>query len=163
MTPGVDANAVSTPASYLVRPQYGPVYGMRAKEGPMPKYRCDDGNAEIEIEADSPKDAAQEYVNGGEWGDIDQTTWITVYVRWTDEYGDAVQDRVKVAIHPDEPECPEGDHDWMQLAVRGSGGGVIVTFQCKHKHCGRLYEYNSWAQDPADGEQGLTSTRYFQE
>ena len=30
------------------------------------KYLCTDGNAEIEIEAESPEDAAQEYVDGGD-------------------------------------------------------------------------------------------------
>lgn len=128
----------------------------------MPVYRCDDGNAEIEIEAASTQAAAQEYVDGGEWGEIDSTTWITVLVRWTDEDGDEVQDRIKIAIDPDEPDCPEeDDHEWAQIAVRGSGGGVRVTYQCKH--CGLFCERDTWAQDPADGEQGLTSTRYFRE
>lgn len=127
----------------------------------MMTYRCDDGNAEIEIVAESTQAAAQEYVDGGEWGDIDSTTWVTVFVRWTDEDGDELQDRIKIAIDPDEPGCEEEDHDWKQVSVRGSGGGVVVTSQCAH--CGLFCERNSWAQDPADGEQGLSSTRYFRE
>ena len=30
-------------------------------------YLCDDGNAGIEIEADTPVEAAQEYVDDGDW------------------------------------------------------------------------------------------------
>lgn len=46
----------------------------------MAIFLCDDGNAEIEIEADSAQDAAQEYVDGGDWGQITETIWINVHV-----------------------------------------------------------------------------------
>lgn len=47
----------------------------------MPTYLCNDGNAEIRISADSAREAAQEYVDGGDWGDADgTTTYIDVYV-----------------------------------------------------------------------------------
>lgn len=29
-------------------------------------YKCTDGNCEIEIEAESPDEAAQEYIDGGD-------------------------------------------------------------------------------------------------
>lgn len=42
---------------------------------------ADDGNAEVEYEcADSGKEAAEEYVADGDWGDdTDSTGWVTVY------------------------------------------------------------------------------------
>jgi hypothetical protein len=46
----------------------------------MATYLCNDGNAEIEITADTPQAAAQEYVDGGEWGEITETDWVTVRV-----------------------------------------------------------------------------------
>ena len=46
----------------------------------MTTYICDDGNSEIEIEADSAQEAAQEYVDGGDWGDEGEGASIDVYV-----------------------------------------------------------------------------------
>lgn len=45
------------------------------------KYNCtDDGSCDTEIEAYSEREAAQEYVAGGDWGPIEETTWIDVQV-----------------------------------------------------------------------------------
>lgn len=45
------------------------------------KYTCTDyGGSGIEIEADSARDAAQEYVDGGDWGPIEKTEWVDVRV-----------------------------------------------------------------------------------
>lgn len=44
----------------------------------MTKYICDDGNGELEIEADSAQEAAQEYVDRGDWGN--DGGWVDVYV-----------------------------------------------------------------------------------
>lgn len=46
----------------------------------MKKYTCTDGNADIEIEANSATDAAREYVEGGDWGGNTATTWVDVRV-----------------------------------------------------------------------------------
>lgn len=46
----------------------------------MPIFSCDDGNSEVEIEADSPEEAAQQYVNDGDWGEIESTSWVNVTV-----------------------------------------------------------------------------------
>jgi hypothetical protein len=40
---------------------------------------ADDGNAEIEIVAESGEDAAREYVGAGDWGDASKTTWVKVW------------------------------------------------------------------------------------
>ena len=47
----------------------------------MTFYNCTDGMADVEIEADSPKEAVQEYVDGGDWGEEEHgTQWICVTV-----------------------------------------------------------------------------------
>lgn len=130
------------------------------------KYICTDGNAEIEIEADDAREAAQEYVDGGDWGSDEKTFWVTVHC--TDEDGDT--ERVKIEVEPTEPAC-EGDaeHNWQapyevlgglkeNPGVWGSGGGVKYTMLCKRCGCGK--HVDTWAQDSNDGEQGLTSVEY---
>jgi hypothetical protein len=134
----------------------------------MQTYYCDDGNAKIKIEADSPKEAAQEYVMSGDWGVITKTTWIKVAV-WSevDENEDA--EWHTITLDPIEPECSESKHDWRSPysllgglkenpGVYGHGGGVVTTRVCKH--CGTYRIADTWAQNPETGEQGLWSVEY---
>lgn len=136
----------------------------------MSTYRCSVDGDSLEIEADSSREAAQEYVDGADWGPIESTTWINVYVYEQDESGeeDGPQ-RIKIAIQPDEPKCSEPQHDWQSSyeilgglkenpGVWGHGGGVIIKEVCMH--CGCLRVTDTWAQDRETGEQGLTSIRY---
>lgn len=132
----------------------------------MPVYTCTDGNEPIEIEADSAREAAQEYVDGGDWGEVEETFWVTVFT--TDEEG--YKDRVKIQIDPEEPACTVGqEHNWQapyeilgglkeNPGVWGSGGGVKYTMVCIICGCGK--HVDTWAQDPNDGEQGLDSVSY---
>lgn len=47
----------------------------------LPGYVADDGNADVYYEhAVGASEAAHEYVDDGDWGESDQTTWIDVYV-----------------------------------------------------------------------------------
>src|SRR5438067_469361 len=138
----------------------------------MKRYLCNDGNAEIEIAADSAREAAQQYVDGGDWGVNQETDWVDVYVQEIDEDGEEVGDRqcIKIAIEPDEPECSDGnEHDWQSPhsllggieenpGVWGHGGGVIITEVCVH--CGIYRDTDTWAQDMSTGEQGLRSINY---
>lgn len=132
----------------------------------MKKYICDDGNSEIEIEADSAQEAAQEYVDGGSWGEVTETIWISVYVV---RLGEDEGERIKVTINPDEPGCSKGEHDWQaphdivggieeNPGVWGHGGGVVIHEVCLHCGCGSVTD--TWAQDSSDGEQGLESVCY---
>lgn len=142
-------------------------------------WMADDGNAEVYYpHAESGRDAAQDYVDGGDWGENDATHWVTVNVWRTAigiDDGEIVEscheeDTVTVAIDPPEPECEDGqDHDWasdfdvvggieQNPGVWGHGGGVIITEHCRRCGCGR--HTDTWAQDPETGEQGLTSARY---
>lgn len=136
----------------------------------MSKYLCDDGNAEIEISADSAQDAAQEYVDGGSWGTDDETQYIDVYVQEIDAAGEEVGDRecITITIDPTEPDCDDGcDHDWQSPhdvlgglqenpGVWGHGGGVIIREVCAH--CGVYRITDTWANHGA--QQGFKSIRY---
>lgn len=130
-------------------------------------------------DADSAAEAAAEYVAGGDWGDDDSTRWILVDC-WRaavgiDEDGDIVTARVDetaetVTLDPPAPDCEDGEeHDWAcdhavvggceeNPGVWGSGGGVRMVRHCRLCGCGQ--HTDTWAQDPATGEQALTSVRY---
>jgi hypothetical protein len=137
----------------------------------MTTYTCTDGNADIEIEAESATDAAREYVEGGEWGD--GPAWIDVHVTPLNDDGDEMEDAsetITITIEATEPDCNDGeDHDWRSPhcvvggikenpGVWGNGGGVIITEVCAL--CGAYRITNTWAQRPDTGEQGLESVTY---
>ena len=140
----------------------------------------DDGNAEVRYRyASSGREAAELYVDGGDWGDRSETSWIGVYA-WQIGYmidadGDLVileigREQHTIELPAEEPDCEEGhDHDWRSphsvlggLAenpgVSGHGGGVIIREVCAH--CGRYRITDTWAQDRSTGEQGLRSVSY---
>lgn len=137
-------------------------------------YVADDGNAENEIDAESAREAAEEYVAGGDWGDASKTSWVTVYVFTRLKLGGITldlddRDSFEVEVEPDEPSCPEGEHDWVtpyavlgglreNPGVQGHGGGVICHEVCRY--CGCLRTTDTWAQNPETGKQGLTSVEY---
>lgn len=137
----------------------------------MPAYLCDDGNAEIEINAGSAKEAAQEYVDEGDYAReaSEGTYWVDV---WVGAVGGAKEDReqITVTVDPEEPDCAEGqDHNWISPhwlvggceenpGVWGHGGGVIYNEACRHCGCGK--HTDTWAQNMNTGEQGLCSVRY---
>jgi len=129
-------------------------------------YTVDDGHWPASIEASSPRKAAVAYVSDGDWGDSDSTQWVTVRVTLGD---DSLGD-YKIPVEPPEPPCVDDeDHDWRSPralvggikenpGVWGHGGGVVIHEVCMRCGCGRITD--TWAQDPEDGEQGLTSVRY---
>lgn len=140
-------------------------------------WHADDGNAEITGEFESGQEAAQDYVDTGEWNmdEESESCWITVWA-WRegiDIDGDIVQvdrDSYTIRVDPDEPECSDGeDHDWQSPleivggikenpGVWGHGGGVVIQEVCMRCGCGKLID--TWAQDPQNGRQGLTSVSY---
>lgn len=145
----------------------------------LPGWVADDGNAPIEFpEAESGDEAAQEYVDSGEWGEIEETHWFTVH-SWRVGYmlddGDVVKvsidrDRHHITVNPNEPDCDgEHDHNWLSPysllggleenpGVWGHGGGVITKEACGH--CGKYKVTDTWATNPENGEQGLHSVAY---
>lgn len=137
---------------------------------------ADDGNAEVEYDyVDTRREAAEEYVSDGDWGECESTHWVTVYTwpryRVDDVEVDDLDDREShtVAIEPEEPSCSESEHDWQSPhdlvggceqnpGVYGHGGGVYINEVCMHCGCGRTTD--TWAQNRENGEQGLTSVSY---
>jgi hypothetical protein len=131
--------------------------------------------------ADSAKEAAQELVDDSGIDAADgKTTWVNVEVNKTVIYQDRLGDIYElaigstyhtIAIDPDEPECIDEytEHDWESPhellgglkenpGVQGHGGGVVITEVCAH--CGMYRDTDTWAQNPENGEQGLTSVEY---
>jgi hypothetical protein len=139
------------------------------------RWHADDGNAEVEYNVGCSEEAAQEYVDGGDWGDHESTNWVTVQT-WRigiDSDGEKIridQEHHTITIHPDEPECSHSDgHDFQARfsivggikenpGVHGHGGGVISCECCMH--CGCKKTTDTWAQNPSNGEQGLISVEY---
>lgn len=142
-------------------------------------WYADDGGAELHFPAaEDAEDAAREYVDGGDYQDDEGTVYVEVhaYRRGTvlDVDGDEVElildsEWHTITVEPEEPECTSGEHDWQSPheivggieenpGVQGNGGGVIIHEVCMHCGCGRTTD--TWAQNPVNGAQGLTSVRY---
>jgi hypothetical protein len=143
---------------------------------PLPNVtHADDGNAELMYPDTTAEDAANEYIESGDWGDRDETQWIKVYtwIEGIDAKGEIVRindESYLITLDPIEPDC-DGDqeHDWQSPyeivggikenpGVWGHGGGVTITEVCIHCGCERFTD--TWAQNPETGEQGLTSVAY---
>ncbi len=137
---------------------------------------ADDGNAEIEYSGVTAEEAAQSYVDTGDWGDEDnKTTYVSVstYRKGVDTDGEIVpidEEQHTITIKPEEPDCVDGNsHEWKapyslvgglkeNPGVWGSGGGVLIVECCML--CGCKKTTDTWAQNPCNGEQGLTSVEY---
>lgn len=148
----------------------------------LPGWMADDGNAEVEYpDASSGHEAAQEYVDGGDWGEAATSTqWVDVWAWQTgiglDEGGGEVvyvrvgRESHTIEIEPEEPDCIEGhDHQWCaphrivggikeNPGVWVHGGGAVIHEVCPLCGCGRTID--TWAQRPDTGQQGLTSVEY---
>jgi hypothetical protein len=135
------------------------------------KIYANDGNCEVAYEGLTASEAAQKYVDDGEWGEIKSTVWISVSTYRKDADGDIYDEESHtIAIDPDEPDCVDGEeHDWQSPyellggleenpGAQGHGGGVICKYACAH--CGAYKITDSWAQNPETGEQGLDSVEY---
>lgn len=131
----------------------------------MTTWICSDSDDSVEIEADSRKEAAQKFVETGDWEPEEKTYWVKVDVAFAGNNYESI----KVPVHPKEPKCSEWEHEWHRPyeilggckenpGVWGSGGGTVSHDLCQH--CGVLKVENNWAQDPIDGEQGLRSIQY---
>jgi hypothetical protein len=105
------------------------------------------------------------WVRDGDWN---STATIWVDLRIEDARGDLVCIQ-SVSVNPDPPDCVESDHDWIapvevvggceeNPGVWGHGGGVIIHEICRH--CGVTRRCDTWAQNPATGEEGLDAVKY---
>ena len=108
---------------------------------------ADDGNNEVEYSGLTHNEAAQQYVDEGDYGVGHQTVYIAVstYRYGYDDEGDLVQcdeERHTIEIDPPEPPCESdsadedhnGQHDWLPYSLNGHGGGAISKHICRH--CG---------------------------
>lgn len=134
----------------------------------MAIYTCRDAcGVAIDIEADTPREAAQEYVDGAEWENA-STMWHHIHVR---EVGrpDDEGETFDITLPPPVPECCGDAHDWQSPhdllgglkenpGVWGHGGGVKIREVCAH--CGVYRVTDTWATDPETGQQGLESIEY---
>jgi hypothetical protein len=138
----------------------------------LPGWVADDGNAEVEYpHAATGREAAEEYVADGDWGDDGGYVDVSAWRVGIDGNGESV--RVEehshiVDIETPEPECADGEtHDWQSPfevlggikenpGVWGNGGGVMIREVCAH--CGRYRVTDTWANRGA--EQGYTDVSY---
>jgi hypothetical protein len=141
----------------------------------MKKWICDDGSAALEIEAESSREAAEEYVAGGDYY-VDETQWVDVRV-WPaclgeeidpDDYLEVVQEHT-ITVEPTEPDCTadRDGHEWSEAAYKrvsrrpagvSHGGGWRGRELCPH--CGAVRYLDTWATRMDTGEQGLDLVRY---
>ena len=126
---------------------------------------ADDDYDDVFYAVKSPETAVKRFAKEGEWGEVDETIWISAYCYRAGLTADGTvvtwdeTDWIKFAIDPEEPECVDHrGHDWREKSVIGHGGGVIFEEVCARCGCSKLTD--TWAQDPTDGEQGLESVRY---
>jgi len=115
---------------------------------------------------------AKEWYCDADWGQSEKTCWIEFLFGLSNEAGDEPEDydTITVALEPDCPECVDSDeHDFQSPykivggikenpGVFGNGGGVIITEVCVK--CVFKKTTDTWAQNPNNGEQGLTSIAY---
>jgi len=81
------------------------------------------------IEADSPRDAAENYVDSGSWPDSSATQFFLICVGYADDTNEKLW-RWQIAIkkHPPEPPCTAGhEHDWRTPSF---ANGVEVCKWC---------------------------------
>jgi hypothetical protein len=102
---------------------------------------------------------------GGDYGEVTKTIWTEGYAHCEDT-GESFT--VEVSIQPKAPSCTGDEHDWKSPeflgglkenpGVFGHGGGVRIHECCMHCGCEKVTD--TWAQNPANGKQGLTSVSY---
>jgi len=143
----------------------------------MQTYILRDSQTETEIEAASLAEARTRAKEWAREGDYDAecfdsgTIWIEVQIIAVDADGDeTIETVVTVALDPEAPECYEGgEHEWSSPfeivggikenpGVWGHGGGVVISEVCLL--CGCKKTTDTWATNPDNGEQGLTSVQY---
>lgn len=121
-----------------------------SSEIPEGHYKCSDadgwGGDSLVVQADSPAEAAQDFVGNCDYEPRKRTVWIPVRVLSPD--GDS--EIIKVEIAPVEPPCtnPEG-HNWRTSWSWGSGPGVLILETCKT--CGAEMQTDTGGVDMFDG------------
>jgi len=142
----------------------------------MKRYLVKDDTGEIyDIEAETIDEAIDEmhlWMEDVYFDRSDGTVFYSASLYEVDENGEIIGFSLydeTMELHPDEPACTDGDHDWQKPyellggltenpGVWGKGGGIVYTEVCKK--CGLYRTIDTWAQNRDTGEQGLTSISY---
>lgn len=111
----------------------------------------DSSGVEERIEADTARDAAEEYIASGDWPDESRTSLHAVQVRRADDDSYSATETIVVAREPEEPECSADEHDWRTDGAIGHGGGTITDHTCAHCGCRRVIDTDASADDGSDG------------
>jgi hypothetical protein len=112
---------------------------------------------------------AIKWTKDGDYNEVESTLFLQTYLSWIDEDGDECEETINVNLDPNPPRCEsDQEHDWQSLewlgglkenpGVWGNGGGVIIKEACLN--CGCEKTTNTWAQNPSNGQQGLTSISF---
>jgi hypothetical protein len=140
----------------------------------------DESGCEVAFpEVENAAEAAQAYVDSGDWPVSGQTSfhsvatwrvgltsdWPTAWDEEQDEGEETVELEVDECVHTitvdlDEPDCMlEQGHRWIDWAgPYGSGGGVKYTELCPL--CGLVRHTDTWGTNPTNGTQGHVVTQY---
>lgn len=124
-------------------------------------YWADDGECPLHFpEASDRDEAAQLYVEGGDWNVVERTAYIEVHTWPATDPEDREQH--SIAVEPKPPACTEGhEHDWCSPhevvgglvenpGVWGHAGGVVIHEVCRH--CGCYRKQDTWATNPSNGQ-----------
>lgn len=139
-------------------------FTFRTADGYLDSIDTCDRAASIE----EARQKAEQWILDFDYGNVDETFWMDVDI-YDDAEDNGDYERLTVTIHPDEPDCLEGEHRWESPhcifgglkenpGVFGNGGGVIIKELCSN--CGRYRITDTWAQRADTGEQGLKSIHY---
>jgi hypothetical protein len=122
-----------------------------------------EGGESIEIYAENPSEAAQEYVDQCRSGYIRATQETgeegTIYVTCIVTRGDDEWTE-RVTFDPEEPYCEAErfDHAWEDVRTCANGGGTAGVMRCQA--CGIEKHWDNWHTDPNTGHQGLDWVKY---
>lgn len=137
----------------------------RAAGYPIYRYRESSGYTEDleSTDLDSAIEETRDRLRDGDWPVENKTLYVEA---WIDDPDDDSH-HLEVAIHPEEPECTESEHDWQSPhellggleenpGVWGHGGGVIMTEVCAH--CGMYRVKDTW--DQSQGPEPVETIEY---
>jgi hypothetical protein len=160
-----------------------PVYDIREEGYSFASIEADNSKEALDI-------AVDKYAGAGDYDTSSGTICIDWYAArqcdcvldedgdrvYTDDEGDICFCRCfedcesrTIMIDPDEPPCTSPEHDWQSPysilgglkdnpGVWGHGAGFIMKSVCMRCGCGRTID--TWAQNPTNGQQGITCTSY---
>lgn len=96
----------------------------------MKLFRCCDGvRDELVIEASSPREAAERYIEAESWDDRSATIRVDIRVAPIDK--DSAARWIAIFLEPIEPQCKDSEsHVWRELQMIVHDKGVYVRDAC---------------------------------